>query len=159
MVFDLKAWWHFVSEAIPIGISAVIRKVSWQVDILILVAIGSATSVGLFSAPYRIVQSIHMLSQSLSIPFFPHFSRLAKSSCQELLKMFQKSLKFMYLVSVPFVVILFTLSRSIVFIVFGPEFGDSYIALKIMSFVVFFLFLQLNFHIYLLLSVNRGYLL
>ncbi|TAL74373.1 MAG: flippase [Bacteroidetes bacterium] len=154
MIIDLKAWWFYISEAIPVGIASLLRKISWQVDILILSAIGTPTSVGIFSAPYRIIQGINVLPYTLSITLFPLFSRLAKTSSKELFQAYEKSLKFMYLLSIPIVVILTTFSYSIVSLLFGVKFINSYVALQILSFTIIFLFPAAQF-IYLFSALGK----
>jgi O-antigen/teichoic acid export membrane protein len=154
MVLSIKRWWYLISEAIPIGVASILRKISWQVDILILSAIGTATSVGLFSAPYKIIQSINLLPHTVSMPLFPFFSRLAKTSHKELFQTYEKSLKFMCLLSVPLVVTLATLSYSIVSLLFGSKFMNSYIALQILSITIIFLFPNAQF-IYLFSALGK----
>ena len=154
MIINIKAWRYFISEAVPIGIASILRKISWQVDILILSAIGTVASVGLFSAPYKIIQSINLLPHIMSMPLFPLFSRLARTSYRELFQAYEKSLKFMYLLSIPIVVILATLSNSIVSLLFGTKFVNSYIALQILSLTIIFLFPAAQF-IYLFSALGK----
>ena len=151
---DVRAWWYLLSEAIPIGIASILRKISWQIDILILSAIGSTLSVGLFSAPYKVVQSINMLPLAISMPLFPFYSRLAKSSSKELFAAYEKSLRLMCLLSIPLVVILAAFSHSIVSLVFGREFQRSHAALEILSVTILFLFPTSQF-IYLFSALGR----
>jgi len=154
MIINMGAWWYFITEAIPIGIAGILRKITWQVDILILSAIGTASSVGLFSAPYRIIHSANILPHTISVPLFPFFSRLARHSYHELFPAYEKSLKFMYLFSIPIVVILATLARSIVAILFGDTFEESYKALQILSLTLIFLFPAAQF-IYLFSALGK----
>jgi O-antigen/teichoic acid export membrane protein len=154
IIINLKAWWYFISEAIPIGIASILRKITWQVDILILSAIGTASSVGLFSAPYRIIHSANILPHTISVPLFPFFSRLARHSYHELFPAYEKSLKFMYLFSIPIVVILVTLAQSIVSILFGDKFEQSYVALQILSLTLIFLFPTAQF-VYLFSALGK----
>lgn len=154
MTVNIKQWWYLISEAVPIGIASVLRKISWQVDILILSAIGTATSVGLFSAPYKIINAINMLALTLAIPLFPFFSRLARTSIRELFQAYERILKFLFIVSIPLTVILLTLSYSIVFLVYGNKFINSYIALRILSFTLIFLFPTAQF-IYIFSAIGK----
>lgn len=154
MVIDVRVWWYYVSEAVPIGIASILRKITWQVDILILSAISTATSVGLFSAAYKVIQSLSQIPHAVSIPLFPVYSRLAKSSQDDLFMMYEKSLKFMYLLCIPLVVILITLARSIILVVYKPQFEASSLALQILSFSLIFLFPTAQF-VYFFSALNR----
>lgn len=154
MISDAKAWRYFIAEALPVGAASILRKVSWQVDILILSAIGTASSVGLFSAPYKVVQSINLVPHTLAMPLFPLFSRLARDSHEELFRTYEKNLKFMCLMSIPVVVILVTLSYPIVSLLFGARFAGSSAALQILGLTVLFLFPTSQF-IYLFSALGR----
>ena len=154
MIYDLRVWWYLISEAAPVGLSSLLRKISWQVDILILSQIGSAASVGLFSAPYKIVQALNLLPHSLAIPLFPHLSRLGKSSHKELFRTFEKSIKLMYVLSVPVCVVLAALSYPITLLMFGEKYIKSYAALQLLSLTVIFLFPAAQF-IYLFSALGK----
>lgn len=158
MIIDVQAWRYFISEALPVGIASILRKISWQVDILILTAIGTAASAGLFSAPYKIIQSMNLLSHTLSLTLFPYFARLGKNSSGELFLAYEKSLKFMYILGVPIVVVLAAYARSIMTVLFGQKFSDAYLALQILSLTVLFLFPTAQFiYLFSALGLQRLY--
>jgi O-antigen/teichoic acid export membrane protein len=154
MLCDIQAWRYLIREAIPVGIANVLRGVSLQVGILILTALATTASVGLFSAPYKITQSLSILPQTLTIALFPYFSRLAKSSQRELFDAYEKNLKFMYLLSVPLVIVFAILGRTVMDVIFGDKFADAYVALQILSLSIVFLF-QTSQFVYLFSSVGR----
>jgi O-antigen/teichoic acid export membrane protein len=140
MSVNINQWKRLISEAAPIGIASILRKISWQVDILILSAMGTAASVGLFSAPYKIIHAFNMISGTLAIPLFPFFSRLAKVSTEDVFHACEKNLKFLFIISIPLTVILTALSYPIVSMVYGEKFLNSHSALQILGFVLLFLF-------------------
>jgi O-antigen/teichoic acid export membrane protein len=154
MIIDLPAWRYFILEAIPIGMASILRRVSLQVDILILTAIATTVSVGLFSAPYKIIQSMTLVPQTLTIALFPHFSRLAKRSYRELFEAYEKNLKLLYLLSIPVVVVLAILARDVIHLIFGPKFTDAGIALQILSVSIIFLF-QTSQFVYLFSALGK----
>jgi O-antigen/teichoic acid export membrane protein len=154
MIIDISAWRYLIVEAIPIGIASILRKISLQVDILILTALATTASVGLFSAPYKIIQALTLLPQTLTIALFPLFSRLAKRSYRELFAAYEKNLKFIYLLSIPVVVVLTILARSIMAVVFGPAFIPASIALQLLSVSIIFLF-QTSQFVYLFSALGK----
>ena len=153
-IVDPKAWWYFISEAIPIGIASLTRRITWQIDILILSAIATSRSVGLFSAPYKIIQSMNMLPQTVALPLYPLYSRLAKDSILQLYSTYERSLRLMLLMSVPFVLILATFSRTIVLLLLGKTFEESHAALQILSLTLLFLFPTSQF-VYFFSSIGK----
>jgi O-antigen/teichoic acid export membrane protein len=154
LIINVQAWRYFVLESLPIGIASILRKISLQVDVLILAAIASTSAVGLFSAPYKIIQATSLLPDTLTIALFPHFSRLAQCSYRELFHVYEKNLKFMCLLSVPIVVILSTLSQGIILLVYGERFANAHLALQILSVSLIFLF-QTSQFVYLFSALGK----
>jgi O-antigen/teichoic acid export membrane protein len=152
--YDFKAWRYLITESIPIGIANVLRGLSLQVGILILTALAATASVGLFSAPYKITQSLSILPQTLTIALFPYFSRLARFSRRELFDAYEKNLKFMYLLSIPLVIVFAIHSKTIIDLIFGHKFASAHIALQLLSFSIVFLF-QTSQFAYLFSSIGK----
>jgi O-antigen/teichoic acid export membrane protein len=153
-VLDWRAWVFLLREAVPVGVAIVLRRVSWQVDILVLTAIGTARSVGLFSAPYKILQALNVLPQTISLPLFPIYARLAKESSDELFAAYERTLRLLVAGSVPFALLLAVFSPSIVFVLFGSSFQESHAALEILSLTLLFLFPTSQF-IYLFSALGK----
>jgi O-antigen/teichoic acid export membrane protein len=154
LVINVQAWRFFMLESLPIGIASILRKISLQVDVLILAAIASPSAVGLFSAPYKIIQSLSLLPDTLTIALFPHFSRLAQCSYRELFNVYEKNVKFMCLLSVPIVIVLGILSQSIILLVYGDRFANAHLALQILSLSLIFLF-QTSQFVYLFSALGK----
>lgn len=154
MIVDVQAWRYFIFESLPIGVASILRKISLQVDILILAAIASPSAVGLFSAPYKIVQALSILPETLTIALFPHLSRLAQCSYRGLFDVYEKNLKFMCLLSVPIVMILSVLSQDIILLIYGDRFANAHLALLVLSFSLIFLF-QTSQFVYLFSALGK----
>lgn len=153
-VWDLRAWGFLLREALPVGIAIVLRRVSWQVGILVLTAIGTSRSVGLFSAPYKILQTLNVLPQTISLPLFPVYARLAKDSFDELFETYEKTLRLLVAGSVPLALLLAVFSPSIVFVLFGKDFQESHVAMELLSLTLLFLFPTSQF-IYLFSALGK----
>ncbi|MBI3995990.1 MAG: flippase [Nitrospirae bacterium] len=138
--FDPGLWRTLLKESIPLGIGIIIRRIGWQADILILTAIGTPLSVGLFSAAYKIIQAVNLLPTVLAMPLFPVLSRLAVDSPQKLLKTYGQCVKIFCIVSLPIVVLLSELAPWIIRICFGPEFSGAAPALALLAAALLFLF-------------------
>lgn len=154
IIIDVQAWRYFIQECLPIGIASILRKISLQVDILILAAIASTAAVGLFSAPYKIIQSLSILPETLTIALFPLFSRLAQCSYRALFDVYEKNLKFMCLLSVPIVIVLSILPQSIILLIYGDRFSNAHIALQILSISLIFIY-QTSQFVYLFSALGK----
>jgi O-antigen/teichoic acid export membrane protein len=140
MHVDLAAWKTLLKEAVPLGIAAIVRRIGWQVDILILTSIGTAASVGFFSAAYKIIQAVNLIPSIVAVPLFPAFARLAVESSEKLGRMYERSIKFLVILGLPVVIVLMILSGWIVKVCFGGTFAPSADALTLLAWTVLFLF-------------------
>jgi O-antigen/teichoic acid export membrane protein len=137
--FDVHAGWALFVDAIPLGIAEVLRRLTWQVDKLLLAALGTPVAVGLFSAAYKFLEAMNPFTVNLTLPLFPVFSRLARISSSKLFDAYEQSLKFLYAMGFPVGVILFVLSDRIVPLLFGAAYRDASQVLSILAPVVILL--------------------
>ena len=154
LLFERKACLSLLSESIPLGIAEILRKATWQIDILILTWLTSAYYVGLYSASYKIIQAVNLFALTLAIPFYPAFSRLAKISSERLLASYEKSFKFLCVFSIPLATGITLFSHNIIGTFFGQEFLPAAPALKILSWTIFFIF-PTSFYIYLFTAMGK----
>lgn len=146
---DFTYWRYLIREGLPVGAGLVLRRISWYLDIFILSALSTASSVGLFSAAFRIIQMINVIPFTLSIPVFPVFSRLALESKDRVFAIYVRVLKVFVLISLPIATWLFILGPQITIAVFGDAYQPAGEVLQIMGPMVVFLFLNgLYVHIF-----------
>ena len=75
---DLNYWRFLIKEAIPLGMSMLLRRITIHTDTLLLVIFSTAIAVGLFNSAYQPIQLLEGAILALSGVLFPVFSRLAK---------------------------------------------------------------------------------
>jgi O-antigen/teichoic acid export membrane protein len=136
---DLQAAWALLCDAVPLGIAEVLRRLTWQTDKLLLVALGTPVAAGLFSAGYKFIEAMQPFTTNLTLPLFPVFSRLARVSHSELLRAYARSLKFLYVLGLPLAVMLFVFSDRLVVLFFGAPYHAAAMSLKVLSPVVILL--------------------
>lgn len=154
---DTEYWHKLLREGLPIGAGMVLRRLSWHVDIFILTALSTASSVGLFGAAYRIVQMINVIPFTLSLPVFPALSRRATNSPQEAFILYLRIQKIFILIGLPIGIWLLFLGTQLVVLLFGNDYTQAGSALQIMGLVVVLLFMN-SLYVYLFSSLGRqGY--
>jgi O-antigen/teichoic acid export membrane protein len=155
---NLQVCLFLFSESFVLGLSEITRKLVWQVDRLLLTWLSGTVAVGLFSAAYRLVETVNPIVMNLTISLFPAFSRMAATSKERLGQAYEKSLKFLSVIGAPAAVVLFVWSEHFVTIVFGPEFAPAAGALRILAAVVLLAFLtSLNLYAFTSLGMQRAY--
>lgn len=151
---DVVYWHYLLLEAIPIGMAMVFRRANQQVGTLVLTALATSTSVGLFNAAYKIVQMIDMIPFTLSLPFFPPIARLARESPQRLFALLERVWRIFMIIAAPLMVWLFVMAPRLVELMFGAQYAAATDTLRILTFAVLFLFVT-ALYAYLFSALQR----
>lgn len=139
LVFNISAGWELFKESVPLGISEVFRKIMWQAGTVLLTLISTAAATGIFSASYKIIQAIQILSGALAIPFFPAISRLGNKP-DKLVIAIERTFKFMAIFTFPIAISVFVFSGNIVRLFYGNTYNEAIIVLSILSAIILFVF-------------------
>ena len=139
---NLTVVWFLAKEAIPLGFKRVIRRIGFRIDTLILAALKSKTEVGLFHGIYKIVQTLEFVVEGSLQAVFPIFSRHYGSSQGSFDLAYEKSFKFLAIIGIPFAIFLSFFSHEVITLVLGKKFVAAVPALRILSWVLAFMFLS-----------------
>lgn len=154
LLFHLQLWWSLLREAFPLGIASILRKVTWQVDALILAGLSTATSIGIYSAASKVTAMFDVLPLIIALPLFPVMARLAKNSPEEFAELAEGCLKGLCVFSLPFILLISFSSDKIILLLYGSEYRSSIAALQVLAWAVLFLF-PTSFYIYLLTAMGK----
>jgi len=91
------------------------------------------TTLGLFSGPYRLSWSLRQIPQTLSLPLYPLYSRTAHFSPNRFGEVYQQSLKFFTLISVPFAVFFMAFSKPLLTLALGARFLPALPAMQLLG--------------------------
>ncbi len=75
--FDPARMGRLFREIVVTGATVILRRISWNADIIILSMLSSAVSVGIFNGAYQVIQSLNMIPWIGTLAFYPHFARMA----------------------------------------------------------------------------------
>ncbi|WP_133468546.1 flippase [Paraglaciecola marina] len=151
---DVKFCIQLLRDAVPIGASMVIRRLTLQVDILILTFIALPSAVGVFSAAYKVVQVVDMIPFAICLPLFPALSRLASTDLKQLNTFFANSLTGFLIVSIPISGLLILSAENLVMMFYGDEYSNAGPVLKVLAFSIVGLFVNMLLS-YLFISLNK----
>jgi O-antigen/teichoic acid export membrane protein len=130
---DLRAAWALLADSAPLGVAEVLRRLTWQVDRLVLTALATPAAVGLFSTAYKFPEAFKPLAQNLTLPLFPSFARLAASSAEAAVEGAHRALRLLYALGAPVAVVLAVLADRLVALLFGPAYREAGGALAILA--------------------------
>jgi len=131
MVAILKTAW-------PFAITGALGILLTNTDILVISWMRSATEVGIYSAAIRIVQVLYLVPGIIQITMLPLFARLAKRDSTKFRIALERTVSFIFLVSVPISLGGAILGAGIMRLVFGPEYVTGGLSLSILMFTLLF---------------------
>lgn len=152
--FDTAYWYYLLKEGLPVGISMVLRRISWNIHTFMLMALSTAAAVGLFGAAYRVLNMINVIPFTLAVPMFPVLSRLAVESTKATFTAYIQAQRAFMLIGVPVGIWLAVVGTPVMALLFGPAYAEAGTTLRMLGIVAVFLFLNGMF-VYLFTALGR----
>ncbi len=160
LIADRALWKKLLLTALPMGGGVMLRQLALQADVLVLESMADFNAVGLFSGPYRIGMALRMGPEMLALPLFPLFSRLAVDSRPQLAAVYQRSMKYFSLMSVPFAIFLVAWSDSIIRYAMNAKYEAAIPAMQLLGLGMVPLFASTLFpYLFAALDEQRRFLL
>jgi len=151
---DLKFWRWLIKEGVTFWATGVFAVLLNNVDKVMLSVMVGDTTVGLYSAAYRLVSTLDFIPLAFIASIFPVTSRLFVSSRQSLKFAFERSFKYLLIVGVLIGSIFTILSDRLIFLIYGEDYIPSANALRVLIWSEVFLFINMVFG-NLFKSINR----
>jgi O-antigen/teichoic acid export membrane protein len=123
-------WWPLLLAAAPIGLAGIAAVVLFRVDTVMLAAFEPDDVVGNYGAAYRLFESTLFLSWAVGAAVYPVYSRRVGVP---LAGVYERSLKLVVALVLPFAVGAAVLGDSVVHVLYGDEFGRAGTALQLLS--------------------------
>jgi O-antigen/teichoic acid export membrane protein len=137
---DLPLWGTLLRESLPVAAAAIVRRIAWNVDVLILGACGMTQAAGYFTAGYKVIQALNLIPMTLAQTLFPVLARAARSNQGMLDDILDLTLRVLGLLAFPLALGLAVCAGRIVALAYGPAFAPAAIPLAIMSVALLFMF-------------------
>jgi O-antigen/teichoic acid export membrane protein len=142
---DLGFWKPTLMMALPLSLVSIFSLIAYRVDTILLSLLKGSTVVGWYSASYRLMEVFLFLPGVFATAVFPVFSSLHLSSHETLKLSYQKSFKYLALLSVPVAVGTTVLAPEIVLLIYKNAFTPSIIILQILIWAIPITFLNYIF--------------
>jgi O-antigen/teichoic acid export membrane protein len=126
--------WLFL-EALPIGANRLLRKVSFRIDTILLQVLRTREEVGIFHGIYRLVLVVLFVPRMITDALFPLFARYSEGSSVAMAVSFEKSMKFLLILVLPLMLVVFVGADEIVALLLGKNFASSCRLLQLFSLV------------------------
>ena len=155
---NLQVNWNFwkskLTLALPLSIASIFSTIAFRVDTVLLSLFQGYIVVGLYTAPYKIIEVLLFIPSVYSAVIFPVLSRFHVSSKESFQLIYVKSIKYMIILGLPIAAGVTILSQDIILLLYQSAFSGSVVALQILIWTVPLLLLTTSFGI-ILISMNK----
>jgi O-antigen/teichoic acid export membrane protein len=133
----LGAFRSWLTEAVPLALGDLVRRLTNQVDIVLLLLLeGSMAAVGIYRLACLPLGSLTLLPRMLLLVTFPSFVRLSEGGRQAMAGPFARSTRLLVVFSLPIAVTLCAFAQPITLVLGGPEFLDAAAPMAILVWIV-----------------------
>jgi O-antigen/teichoic acid export membrane protein len=121
-----------IKTAWPFAVTGALGILLTSTDILILSWMKTASDVGIYSAAIRIIQALYLLPGIIQLSTLPLLSRLAKSDDGKFRRVLERTVAFIFLISIPLSIGGIILGGQIMQLVFGAGYIAGGLALSVL---------------------------
>lgn len=129
---NLDYWKSMIYKAIPFGLTSFFVLIYVKIDTVMISFIMGDAPVGWYSAAVSFIVGISFIPSVLIGSIFPVFSRLHVESKTTLIDFYEKAFKYLFIIVFPIGVGTTILADKFVLLVYGQQFTNSIIVLKIL---------------------------
>lgn len=139
---DLDFWKKSIKQAIPFGITGIFTTIYFMIDTVMISFMVGNTAVGIYSSAYKIITVFTTIYTVYTYVVFPLMSKLYKDS-EDLLKIsYEKSIKYLIMIMLPFAIGITIYSQDIITLIYGKSYIFAGDVLKILIWNVLFIMIN-----------------
>ena len=142
---NFKLCQYLIKESYLLGISRILRNLSFRFDTLLIKMIRGSIEVALFSSAYQLFLQLAVIPRNVVMSMFPVFSKRYAKRADSLNFAFEECFKIFVVCLIPFVIFLFFFAKDIVLLLFGEKLIKSVPVFRILSMAWGFMFISVLF--------------
>jgi len=142
---DFKICKEILKEVWPLTLSILIVTIYLHIGIVILSLIKTDQAVGWYNAGYKLVYAFALIPNLFMISVYPVLSKSFKESIISMKEIYERSLKFIFLISIILFPVLFFFSKQIVLLFYSPAYQETISVFRILLLAEFFAFMSCVF--------------
>jgi O-antigen/teichoic acid export membrane protein len=152
--FDRRAWLDLFRRGLPFAYAGLMITLFFQVDAVMLEAMRGAREVGWYRAPVLVLEGLSLVPRVLSYALIPTMAALHSTNAEAVTTLYRRGCKYLLLAGMPVAAFGALASGPFIAFLFGPDYGPSAAASRILLPAAAFMFLS-NFGETTLACVNR----
>lgn len=141
--FTIKELIAFIKDSALVGIGMFLYMNLFRVDVLLLKWLKGVEEVAYFQGVHNIIIQTEVLPAAVMAALFPRMSRLSSKNDKTLEAIYQSGFKYIFLTGLTIAIVFFCYSEQVIRILLGEKFLPSVILLKILSWSVIALFVDI----------------
>ena len=149
-----RKWVELARRGMPFYISALLTMVYFKINVVMLSKMRGELEVGFYMAAATLVESLFFIPEAFNTSIFPAFSRIYGISFDALKRTYEKTIKYIILVTAAMCVGTILLGKEIILLIYGEKFISSVSALSILVFFWAFYFFSYTMSM-LLFSIKK----
>ncbi|MFA6392129.1 MAG: flippase [Patescibacteria group bacterium] len=133
LVFDFPVWRRIIKEAYPIALAILFNLVYFKADILILSLLKSQSDVGIYGAPFKILEvlvTFPAMFAGLAVPVLTQ--AFTAMDYERFRRVLSKSFDFLVMVALPMIVGTIFIAEPVIDLIAGADFVESGQVLQIL---------------------------
>ena len=135
---DFELWKYLFKESLPIAFASVILIIYYRIDVVMLSMMQGDTSVGIYSAAYKLSEPFSLIPAAFMMSLFPIMSASFKTSKEGLIKSYKLAIRYIFIIMLPIAAGITILADKIILLIYGAEFAGSATALQILIWALVF---------------------
>lgn len=144
--YDMHLWKKILHDSWPIAISIIFNLVYFKADTLVLSLTRSQSEVGIYSAPYRILEILTAYPYLFIGLLFPLISTAwATKDTERFRRYFQHAFDFLVIAAIPLIIGTLPLAEKVMTLLAGKDFAISGIVLQYLIFATAIIFVNVIF--------------
>ncbi|MGB9978577.1 flippase [Methanobacterium sp.] len=151
---DLSFWKLTLKEALPFGVTNIFGSIYYWIDSVMLSKMVGNEVVGWYNAAYRLMFVFLAIYTVYLSAIFPAMSKFYKTSEEYLKFSYERSYKYLLIISTPIAVGITLLADKIILLIYGTGYIPSIFALQILIWTIPLLFIN-GLSGYVLGAINR----
>src|SRR3989344_5282894 len=133
---------NLVKTAFPLGIAFIFSSIYFYIDSVMLSKMRGDVEVAVYSVAYNLALAILFIPAVYTNAIYPVMSVYFKTSKENLVFLYKKSFKYLYIIGLPISAGLYILADRIIVFFYGMAYLGSVIALQIIAWFLFIKFLN-----------------
>jgi O-antigen/teichoic acid export membrane protein len=136
LAFDFAVWKKLLHEALPMGIVLVLSTIYFRIDTLMLSTMKSLAEVGIYQAPYKVLEVILSFPTIFMSSVFPILVGKMALDLSGMRPLFRQAFDVLGVMSLPLIGGIMVFALPIMLFVAGPDFAASAPVLQILIWAV-----------------------